>query len=88
VGCNRRYTPEEYKEHRRAYMRKYQREYKRKLLEIDPVKFRHDPEKETRVDRSGAAYDPMRDGHLPHRDLTAVLLGDPPIGRSALDRQA
>lgn len=34
-----------------------------------------------------AAYDPLRDGWLPLRDdLTAVMLGDPPVGRSALDR--
>lgn len=34
-----------------------------------------------------AAYDPLRDGPLRLRDdTTAILLGDPPVGRSALDR--
>lgn len=38
-------------------------------------------------DGSTAIYNPRRDGDLMLRDLTAVILGDPPIGRSALDHR-
>jgi len=31
------------------------------------------------------AYDPYRDGERPYDSLTALILGDPPIGRRALD---
>jgi len=37
------------------------------------------------VNRTDAAYDPMRDAPLQHADLTAVVMGDPPIGRRAID---
>lgn len=38
--------------------------------------------------RAEAAYDPKRDGPAPEYDsLTAVLMGDPPIGRRALDNK-
>jgi hypothetical protein len=47
--------------------------------------FAHDDE--TRPNREDAAYDPLRDPPLQHRDLTAQLCGDPPIGRSALDKR-
>lgn len=38
-------------------------------------------------DRTRALYDPLRDGDLYPRDLTGALCGDPPAGRSALDRR-
>ena len=37
------------------------------------------------VKRTGAAYDPLRDAPLRHADLTALVMGDPPIGRRAID---
>lgn len=41
------------------------------------------PESET----SNPEYDPARDGPRPYRDLTGLIMGDPPIGRSALDQR-
>ena len=38
------------------------------------------------VRRSEAAYDPERDGKRFHDSITAVLMGDPPVGRRAIDR--
>lgn len=38
------------------------------------------------VRRDAALYDPRRDDALHHADLTAALMGDPPIGRRAIDR--
>lgn len=36
--------------------------------------------------RDNPIFDPKRDGRHPeHQELTAVLMGDPPIGRRALD---
>lgn len=45
------------------------------------------------LDRRGAdernpAYDPYRDGPHVYASVSAVLMGDPPIGRSALERRA
>lgn len=42
---------------------------------------------EPRVNRAGALYDPLRDGPLQHADLTAAVMGDPPIGRRAIDQR-
>lgn len=39
------------------------------------------------VRRDDAAYDPKRDAPLHHADLTAVMMGDPPIGRRAIDQR-
>jgi len=39
------------------------------------------------VKRTDAAYDPMRDPPLQHADLTAAVMGDPPIGRRAIDQR-
>ncbi len=41
--------------------------------------------KSDRVSRATALYDPQRDAALHHADLTAVMMGDPPIGRRAID---
>lgn len=41
---------------------------------------------EPRANRAAALYDPLRDQPLQHADLTALLLGDPPIGRRAIDK--
>ena len=30
-------------------------------------------------------YDPHRDGYLPYESISAIILGDPPIGRRAID---
>lgn len=38
------------------------------------------------VSRINAAYDPLRDAPLHHADLTALMMGDPPIGRRAIDQ--
>jgi hypothetical protein len=35
--------------------------------------------------RAAAQYDPSRDGYLEHENVTSQLMGDPPIGRRALD---
>lgn len=37
------------------------------------------------VSTAGAAYDPRRDAPLNHADPAAALMGDPPIGRRAID---
>lgn len=65
-------TPEQ----NRAYMRDYMR--KRRMGAGHSG--------EVRPDVTKAAYDPQRDGPAQHSDLTAVLMGDPPIGRRAIDR--
>lgn len=39
------------------------------------------------VSRLEAAYDPARDPPLRHADLTAAVMGDPPIGRRAIDQR-
>lgn len=36
---------------------------------------------------AAALYDPRRDAPLRHADLTAALMGDPPIGRRAIDER-
>jgi hypothetical protein len=41
--------------------------------------------RKTAENRRDALYDPLRDGYLPHSDMTAQLMGDPPIGRRAID---
>jgi len=38
------------------------------------------------VRRDLALYDPMRDAPVRHADLTALVMGDPPIGRRAIDQ--
>lgn len=38
--------------------------------------------------RAGALYDPRRDAPLQHADLTAAVMGDPPIGRRAIDEKS
>jgi hypothetical protein len=71
-------TPEQ-----RKRRRDRQREYMRRIRgSVRTCEFSHVVED---VDRSSAAYDPRRDPQWRYRDLTAALLGDPPIGRSALD---
>lgn len=39
------------------------------------------------VSRTHALYDPRRDAPLQHADLTALVMGDPPIGRRAIDQR-
>lgn len=41
-----------------------------------------------RMSAADALYDPSRHGPLVARDLTGVLMGDPPVGRSALDQRS
>jgi hypothetical protein len=41
-----------------------------------------------RPNRAKALYDPQRDAPLHHADLTAAVMGDPPIGRRAIDQKA
>ena len=38
--------------------------------------------------RANALYDPRRDQPLQHADPTAVVMGDPPIGRRAIDEKS
>lgn len=77
------------REENREYMRDYMRERRlaRKRAEYKseapgvhqaPGRF---------VSRVKAAYDPRRDPPLHHADLTALVMGDPPIGRRAIDQQ-
>lgn len=40
------------------------------------------------VSTAAALYDPRRDAPLQHEDLTAALMGDPPVGRRAIDARA
>jgi hypothetical protein len=40
------------------------------------------------VSAAAAIYDPRRDGPLQHADAAAELMGDPPIGRRAIDQRA
>lgn len=40
---------------------------------------------EPRPNRAAATYDPLRDGPLHHASPAAALMGDPPIGRRAID---
>ena len=37
------------------------------------------------ISREHAKYDPLRDAPLYHENLTAAVMGDPPIGRRAID---
>lgn len=39
------------------------------------------------VSRDAALYDPMRDGPLNYANPFALVMGDPPIGRRAIDQQ-
>lgn len=63
-----------------AYQRAHKRaEYKSETPWMHQV--------DIRVSRTDALYDPMRDAPLQHADLTAVVMGDPPIGRRAIDQR-
>lgn len=41
-----------------------------------------------KTEAENPAFDPRRDGYRQYRSPFAELLGEPPIGRSALDRRA
>lgn len=41
-----------------------------------------------KLEASNPTYDPRRDGYREYRSPFAEMLGEPPIGRSALDRRA
>lgn len=62
------------------YMREYMRRYRggqRRLFEY---------EKPRAEIAAAAEFDPLRDGPPRYRDPVAAMMGDPPVGRSALDR--
>lgn len=66
------------------YMKEYMREYRRRGASgVDNrlAQYRTEPQEY----RAAAIYDPARDGPVEHDSMTAVLMGDPPIGRRALD---
>lgn len=56
------------------YMRDYMRTYKK-------------PGEREGRDASAATYDPLRDGPIVHTDACAQIMGDPPIGRRAIDKR-
>lgn len=65
------------KEANREYMRDYMRAH-RKASKARKFNAAH---------RRAALYDPLRDRPLRHVDLTAFVMGDPPIGwRAIVDR--
>lgn len=66
-------TKEQHREHMRIYMRRYR------------LGAGINRSVDVRPDITKAAYDPKRDGLREHSDLTAMLMGDPPIGQRALD---
>lgn len=73
-------------EERRQAKILYMRDYNRTRYTASRNTTNHVPDKELRVDCSRAAYDPQRDGPAEIGSLTALICGDPPKGRSALDR--
>lgn len=75
------------KEQNREYMRDYMRE--RRLARKRAEYKSEAPALHTKGDfvrRDFAVYDPRRDPPLHHADLTALMMGDPPIGRRAIDQ--
>lgn len=62
-----------------AYMRQYMRRYREGGRRL----FKH--EKPVAQQTAKAAYIPSKNPPPCFSDLTAVLMGDPPIGRRALD---
>lgn len=84
------------KEENREYMRDYMRDRRRRRRnrETDLAHKRAEYKSEAPgihtkgdfVRRESALYDPMRDDPLHHADLTALVMGDPPIGRRAIDQ--
>lgn len=75
----------------RDYSREYMRERRARLRAqgIDPDSYRKTPRERSqkiRLERN-ATYDPRRDPAPEYADLTARVLGDPPIGRRAIDRR-
>lgn len=64
------------REENREYMRDYMRARRRAARA-----------RERNFARRGSAlYDPARDGPLHYASLTAMVMGDPPIGRRAIDQ--
>ncbi|ULK98873.1 hypothetical protein [Bradyrhizobium sp. I71] len=85
------------KEDNREYMRDYMRDRRKarkRNREADRVRKRakHKSEapdiwsKADFVNRDAALYDPMRDGSLSYANPFALVMGDPPIGRRAIDQ--
>lgn len=73
---------------RREYYRNYQR--KRRATPSTAVHYSYweVPKVATALTKfSTAIYDPVRDGLPVHESHAAALLGDPPIGRRAIDRR-
>lgn len=63
----------------RAYMREYMRRYREGSRRV----FKHEYPRQEIV--SDAIYIPERDGPPTWANLTSILMGDPPLGRRALD---
>lgn len=42
-------------------------------------------QKKTAMNRASALYDPLRDGPVQWESAQAVMFGDPPVGRRAID---
>jgi hypothetical protein len=85
------HDPETQKERQREWSRKWRENNREKQYEERrSCRMELDIETEgvtaTALKRADAAYDPMRDGHLPSpEDIVSRLMGDPPVGRRALD---
>ena len=65
----------------RAENREYMRDYMRKRRKAARRR------KYANAFRAIATYDPLRDAPPRHADLTALMMGDPPIGRRAIDQR-
>lgn len=78
-------------EERKRYFREYRRKKRREAGMKEYFRASLDDAEGYQVmmaNRAMAAYDPMRDGYRMHDSLTAYLMGDPVIGRRALDDEA
>lgn len=72
-------TEEERKARIKAYNREWRKSRSQARIYAQPA---------DRANRNDAEFDPRRDGLPQYRDLTAQICGDPPIGRSALDKRS
>lgn len=72
-------TPDE----RRAFMREYMRQRRAGTL----VRVNRSPTPQLRVTHLRPLYEHLRHAGVTYDSLTAMILGDPPIGRRAIDQQ-
>lgn len=73
-------TRAEYNAYMKAYMKDYRARHHGRDMRLKSNGGGHKPRHDNPI------FDPKRDGNLPeHHELTAVLMGDPPVGRRAID---